>query len=167
MIPEDVTLSDTEIDQLVVPARISRPPTEVSNLSGRGVGMDVVKTQITSLGGRVVPSNPIPGVGTNFRHFSAAYAGRIWTEWSSRWPGETLVIPLNAIVETLSLGRGRSETRGGRASRCLCVREQFVPVLDLGVELGYRQVAPMQDGTIALLISPEEGVLVALLGRHD
>ena len=75
---------------------------------------------------------------------------------------ETLVIPLNAIVETLTLSVDDLRPVSPGQS-VLCVRDQFVPVLDLGVELGYREQAPVKDGTIALLISPEEGVLVALL----
>ncbi len=159
LIPVDATLSDAEIDQLLFLPGFSTA-TEVSSLSGRGVGMDVVKTQITSLGGRV-SIDSTPGVGTTFAISLpltlAVLDGMVITVAS-----ETLVIPLNAIVETLSLTRDDlREVAPGQ--KVLCVREQFVPVLDLGVELGYRAQAPLEDGTIALLISPEEGQLVALL----
>jgi len=159
LIPEDANLSDTEIDQLLFLPGFSTA-TEVSALSGRGVGMDVVKTQITSLGGRVtIESNP--GVGTTFAISLpltlAVLDGMVITVAS-----ETLVIPLNAIVETLSLS-SEDLRQVGPGQKVLSVRDQFVPVLDLGVELGYRAQAPLKDGTIALLISPEEGQLVALL----
>ena len=76
--------------------------------------------------------------------------------------GETLVVPLNAIVETLSLTE--TDLRSvGPGQVVLCVREKFVPVLDLGKELGYRDVLSIEKGAIALLISPEEGKLVAML----
>ncbi len=159
LIPDDVTLSDTEIDQLLFLPGFSTA-TEISNLSGRGVGMDVVKTQITSLGGRVtIESNP--GVGTTFA-ISLPLTLAVLDGMVVTVAKETLVIPLNAIVETLSLSVDDLKPVAAGQS-VLCVREQFVPVLDLGVELGYRDVAAMKDGTIALLISPEEGVLVALL----
>ena len=159
LIPEDANLTDTEIDQLLFLPGFSTA-TEVSNLSGRGVGMDVVKTQISSLGGRVtIESNP--GTGTTFA-ISLPLTLAVLDGMVITVAQETLVIPLNAIVETLSLAVDDLKSVAGGQS-VLCVREQFVPVLDLGVELGYREEAPVQDGTIALLISPEEGVLVALL----
>ena len=78
------------------------------------------------------------------------------------YAGETLVVPLNAIVETLSLTE--TDLRSvGPGQVVLCVREKFVPVLDLGKELGYRDVLSIEKGAIALLISPEEGKLVAML----
>ena len=159
LIPEDANLSDTEIDQLLFLPGFSTA-TEVSNLSGRGVGMDVVKTQITSLGGRVTIEST-PGVGTTFA-ISLPLTLAVLDGMVVTVAKETLVIPLNAIVETLSLSVDDLKPVAGGQS-VLCVREQFVPVLDLGVELGYREEAPVQEGTIALLISPEEGVLVALL----
>ena len=159
LIPDDAALTDTEIDQLLFLPGFSTA-TEVSNLSGRGVGMDVVKTQITSLGGRVtIESNP--GVGTTFA-ISLPLTLAVLDGMVVTVAGETLVIPLNAIVETVSLAVDDLKPVASGQS-VLCVREQFVPVLDLGVELGYRSNAHVQDGTIALLISPEEGVLVALL----
>ena len=159
LIPEDATLSDSEIDQLLFLPGFSTA-SEVSNLSGRGVGMDVVKTQITSLGGRVTIEST-PGVGTVFA-ISLPLTLAVLDGMVVKVATETLVIPLNAIVETLSLSVDDLKPVAAGQS-VLCVRDQFVPVLDLGVELGYRSIAPMQDGTIALLISPEEGVLVALL----
>lgn len=159
LIPEDATLTDSEIDQLLFLPGFSTA-TEVSNLSGRGVGMDVVKTQITSLGGRVTIEST-PGIGTTFA-ISLPLTLAVLDGMVITVANETLVIPLNAIVETLSLSVDDLKPVAGGQS-VLCVREQFVPVLDLGVELGYREDVPLQDGTIALLISPEEGTLVALL----
>ena len=159
LIPADAALSDSEIDQLLFLPGFSTA-TEVSNLSGRGVGMDVVKTQITSLGGRVTIEST-PGVGTVFA-ISLPLTLAVLDGMVVKVAKETLVIPLNAIVETLSLSVDDLKPVAAGQS-VLCVRDQFVPVLDLGVELGYRDSAPMQEGTIALLISPEEGVLVALL----
>ena len=159
LIPEDATLTDSEIDQLLFLPGFSTAA-EVSNLSGRGVGMDVVKTQIASLGGRVTIDST-PGSGTTFA-ISLPLTLAVLDGMVITVAKETLVIPLNAIVETLTLSvEDLRPVAPGQS--VLCVRDQFVPVLDLGVELGYRAQAPVKDGTIALLISPEEGVLVALL----
>lgn len=76
--------------------------------------------------------------------------------------GETLVVPLGAIVETLSLN-ARDLKPVGPGKMVLSVRERFVPVLDLGRELGYRDALPIEKGAIALLISPEGGTTIAML----
>ncbi len=159
LIPDDAVLSDGEIDQLLFLPGFSTAD-EVSALSGRGVGMDVVKTQITSLGGRISIEST-PGVGTKFI-ISLPLTLAVLDGMVVTVAGETLVVPLNAIVETLSLTEDDLRPVGP-GQVVLCVREKFVPVLDLGRELGYRDVLSIEKGAIALLISPEEGALVALL----
>ncbi|MEM7751825.1 MAG: chemotaxis protein CheA [Pseudomonadota bacterium] len=159
LIPEDAVLSDTEIDQLLFLPGFSTAD-EVSALSGRGVGMDVVKTQITSLGGRVTIEST-PGVGTRFT-ISLPLTLAVLDGMVVTVAGETLVVPLNAIVETLSLTQNDLRPVGPD-QLVLCVREKFVPVLDLGRELGYRDALSLDEGAIALLISPEDGALVAML----
>jgi len=159
LIPEDAVLSDAEIDQLLFLPGFSTAD-EVSALSGRGVGMDVVKTQITSLGGRVAIESS-PGLGSKFS-ISLPLTLAVLDGMVVTVAGETLVVPLNAIVETLSLTRNDLRPVGPNQF-VLCVREKFVPVLDLGKELGYRDALSIENGAIALLISPEEGSLVAML----
>jgi two-component system chemotaxis sensor kinase CheA len=58
LIPENAELTDSEIDNLLFLPGFSTAK-EVSNLSGRGVGMDVVKNAVTGLGGRInISSSP-------------------------------------------------------------------------------------------------------------
>ncbi len=159
LIPEDANLNDNEIDQLLFLPGFSTAD-EVSALSGRGVGMDVVKTQITSLGGRVTIES-MPGVGTKFS-ISLPLTLAVLDGMVVTVAGETLVVPLNAIVETLSL-TSDDLCLVAPGQVVLSVREKFVPVIDLGKELGYRERPAVENGTIALLISPEEGMLVAML----
>jgi two-component system chemotaxis sensor kinase CheA len=159
LIPEDAVLSDAEIDQLLFLPGFSTAD-KVSNLSGRGVGMDVVKTQIAALGGRVAIES-IPGQGTTFS-ISLPLTLAVLDGMVISVAGETLVVPLGSIVETLSLTPGDlSPVAPGQY--VVRVRDRFVPVLDLGTELGYRPPRRADESGIALLISPEEGRLVALL----
>ena len=159
LVPADASLSDSEIDQLLFLPGFSTADA-VSSLSGRGVGMDVVKTQITSLGGRITIDST-PGVGSKFS-ISLPLTLAVLDGMVVTVADETLVVPLNAIVETLSLTQ--SDLRPvGPNQVVLCVRDKFVPVLDLGKELGYRDALSIENGAIALLISPEEGTLVAML----
>lgn len=159
LIPDDAILSDGEIDQLLFLPGFSTA-SEVSALSGRGVGMDVVKTQITALGGRIAIEST-PGVGTKFT-ISLPLTLAVLDGMVVSVAGETLVVPLNAIVETLSLtANDLSPVAPGQV--VISVREKFVPVVDLGKELGYRDEISIENGAIALLISPEEETLVAML----
>ena len=103
LIPEDAVLSDAEIDQLLFLPGFSTAD-KVSNLSGRGVGMDVVKTQIAALGGRVAIES-IPGQGTTFS-ISLPLTVAVLDGMVISVAGETLVVPLGSIVETLSLTPG-------------------------------------------------------------
>jgi two-component system chemotaxis sensor kinase CheA len=159
LVSPDAALSDSEIDQLLFLPGFSTADA-VSNLSGRGVGMDVVKTQITSLGGRITIDS-VPGKGTTFS-ISLPLTLAVLDGMVVTVAGETLVVPVNAIVESLSLER-KDLNPVSPGQTVLCVRDQFVPVLDLGRELGYRNAICVDDGAIALLISPEEGILVAML----
>ena len=159
LIPEDAALSDADIDQLLFLPGFSTAD-KVSNLSGRGVGMDVVKTQIGALGGRV-SIDSTPGAGTTFS-ISLPLTLAVLDGMVVSVTGETLVVPLGAIVETLSLTPGMlSPVSPGQS--VVRVRDRFVPVLDLGAELGYCPPRPPEESGIALLISPEEGRLIALL----
>lgn len=159
LVPEDANLSDSEIENLLFLPGFSTA-TEVSNLSGRGVGMDVVKNAITALGGRIsIQSTPGQGtvISISLPLTLAVLDGMVISVES-----ETLVVPLNAISETLTLQPGSLE-RLGPGTSVISVRDEFVPLIDLGVELGYRQPKTNYDGAIALLIVQEDGSRSAMV----
>ena len=74
LVPPDAQLSDAEIDNLLFLPGFSTAQT-VSNISGRGVGMDVVKRSIQALGGRISIASA-PGPGLDLHAEPAADAGR-------------------------------------------------------------------------------------------
>ncbi len=65
LVARDVTLSDEEIDQLIFLPGFSTAA-KVSDVSGRGVGLDVVKRNIQALGGRIAVDSR-GGVGSRFQ----------------------------------------------------------------------------------------------------
>ncbi|WP_172330925.1 chemotaxis protein CheA [Mangrovicoccus sp. HB161399] len=165
LIPEDSNLTDSEIDNLLFLPGFSTAA-EVSSLSGRGVGMDVVKSSIQGLGGRIT-INSEKGVGTTFS-ISLPLTLAVLDGMVVHVAGETLVVPLNAIVETLTLSEGDIRKLGPETN-VVQIRGEFVPLLDLGTELGYRE--PLKDycGGIILLIAHEDGSRAALVvdSIHD
>ena len=159
LIPPGQDLSDTEIDNLLFLPGFSTAGT-VSNLSGRGVGMDVVKTAITGLGGRVAIRST-PGAGTTFT-ISLPLTLAVLDGMVVKIRDETIVVPLSAMSETLSLGPDDARALGSN-SHVLQVRDEFVPLIDLGAELGYGPRRDGYEGAIVLLISQEDGARAALI----
>ena len=159
LIPPDSVLSDTEIDNLLFLPGFSTA-TVVSDLSGRGVGMDVVRTAIQELGGRITISST-PGQGTTFS-ISLPLTLAVLDGMVVQVAGETLVLPLNVVIETLTLTANDVEmVRPG--VNVVRVRSGFVPLFDLGHELGYRENLLDYEGTVVLLIAHEDGSRAALL----
>ena len=159
LVEGDAKLSDSEIENLLFLPGFSTA-TEVSSLSGRGVGMDVVKNAITALGGRI-SIDSTPGEGTTFS-ISLPLTLAVLDGMVITVEDETLVVPLNAISETLTLPPGALE-RLGPGTSVISVRNELVPLIDLGVELGYRPPKANYDGAIALLIVQEDGSRSAMV----
>ncbi|WP_434286934.1 chemotaxis protein CheA [Celeribacter sp. SCSIO 80788] len=158
LIPADAQLTDGDIDNLLFLPGFSTAQ-EISNLSGRGVGMDVVKSSIQALGGRITITSQ-EGKGTTFS-ISLPLTLAVLDGMVVRVADETLVVPLNAILETLTLTDDDVKALGPE-THVVQIRGGFVPLLDLGAELGYRTPQESYVGGIVLLIGQEDGNRAAL-----
>lgn len=159
LIPADAILSDNEIDNLLFLPGFSTADT-VSNISGRGVGMDVVKRSIQALGGRISISSR-PGYGSTFS-MSLPLTLAVLDGMVVSVGGETIVVPLTAIVETLR--PKSSELHGlGVDGRVIAIRNTFIPLIDVGCELGIsdRPIAP--ETGVTILVEAEGGARSALV----
>lgn len=159
LIPRDATPGDAEIDGLLFLPGFSTAG-EVSAVSGRGVGMDVVKRAIEALGGRVSIDSE-RGIGTRFA-LSLPLTLAVLDGMVVQVAGQTLVIPLAAIIETASLASLAIRRIGDRVE-LLQMRGGLVPVLDLGVELGFRPPGAMNRDGIVLLTVTANGDRAALI----
>ncbi len=159
LIPSDAVLSDTEVDNLLFLPGFSTA-SEVSDLSGRGVGMDVVRTSIQSLGGRISITSS-PGEGTTFS-ISLPLTLAVLDGMVVEVAGETLVIPLNMVAETLTIADDTLDSIQPGID-VVRVRDGFVPLFDLGYQLGYRERKEHYFESVALLISQEDGSIGALI----
>ncbi|WP_232830669.1 chemotaxis protein CheA [Tropicimonas sp. IMCC34011] len=159
LIASGLQLSDSEIDNLLFLPGFSTA-SKVSDLSGRGVGMDVVRSSIQSLGGRIAISSE-PGRGTTLQ-ISLPLTLAVLDGMVVRVAGETIVVPLGSIVETLTLAGSEIRHLGPRTS-VIHIRDSFVPLLDLGAELGYRTPLGQYDSSVVLLIAKEDGSRSALI----
>ena len=162
LIASDAQLTESEIDNLLFLPGFSTA-SQVSSLSGRGVGMDVVKSAITALGGRIATTSE-PGVGTKFS-ISLPLTLAVLDGMVVRVAGQTLVVPLSAIAETAALGP-TDIRRIGRSTEVLHLRGDLVPLFDLGVQLGFRQRRTSAEDMIVILTTQEDGSRAALIVDH-
>ena len=159
LIPADAVLSDEEVDNLIFLPGFSTAST-VSDVSGRGVGMDVVKRSIQALGGRISIASQ-PGRGSTFT-LSLPLTLAVLDGMVVSSSDQTLVAPLTAIIETLK-PRPQEVRRLGPNGLVLAVRDAYVPLIDIGLTLGWRST-PLDPGDgVALLVETELGGRAALL----
>ena len=159
LIPADSVLSENDIDNLLFLPGFSTA-SQISALSGRGVGMDVVKQSIQALGGRITITSEA-GKGTKFS-ISLPLTLAVLDGMVVNVAGETLVVPLNSILETATLTADDIRSLGPETN-VIHVRGSFVPLYDLGAELGYRAVKSSYEGGVVLLTAQENGSRSALV----
>lgn len=127
VISPEATLSPEEIDMLIFAPGFSTAET-VSNVSGRGVGMDVVKRNIESLGGVVQVENR-PGEGSTFG-ISLPLTLAILDGMIIRCGEEYYIIPINNIVETLRPHPSAVKSVAD-GNHVINVRGEFLPIVYL------------------------------------
>lgn len=159
LVSAEATLSDEEIDNLIFMPGFSTAA-EVSDISGRGVGMDVVRRSIQALGGRINISSK-PGKGSTFT-MSLPLTLAVLDGMVVSVNDQTLVAPITAIIETLQPKAEDVHSLGGHA-RVISIRGGFVPLIDIGMALGYRREPLPATQGVALLIEGEGGARAALL----
>lgn len=158
LITDDAALSEAEIDGLLFMPGFSTSAT-VSDLSGRGVGMDVVKRSIVGLGGRISISS-VRGRGTTFS-ISLPLTLAILDGMLVRVGGETMVVPLAVILEMVKPEAGQLH-RIGEHGLVVQVRGEVLPVVDVAETLGFRH-RPPDDKGVMLVIETSAGERRALL----
>ena len=158
LIPPDAVLSDEETDNLIFLPGFSTAEA-VSDISGRGVGMDVVKRSIQALGGRIAIASR-PGQGSTFT-MSLPLTLAVLDGMVVSASGQTLVAPLTTIVETLQPRTGDVHSLGGAS--VIAIRGTYIPLVDVGMALGYRTEPLDPVGGVTLLIESEGGARAALL----
>jgi two-component system chemotaxis sensor kinase CheA len=105
---------------------------QVTGLSGRGVGMDAVRTAIERLGGTVaIESRPGRGTAVRFKLPFTVMMTRVMIVEAG---GQVFGIPLDAVVETARIARDRVMPVG--AARAFVLRNRTIPLVDLAGALG-------------------------------
>jgi two-component system chemotaxis sensor kinase CheA len=142
---------------------------QLSDVSGRGVGMDVVRDAIQRLKGNVRLSSNL-GQGTTVE-LSLPLTLAITRVLTARVGGELVAIPLDAVVSAQTLHAGQLEPLG--TGSCLRVGERLIPVFQLANVLGLSSnvaLGEADEGSVVIVSvgSAELGLIVQqVLGRHE
>jgi two-component system chemotaxis sensor kinase CheA len=159
LIAADAVLTDDEIDNLIFLPGFSTA-SAVSSISGRGVGMDVVRQSVQALGGHVSIASR-PGAGATFT-LSLPLTLAVLDGMVVRAAGQTLIIPLGAIIETLQ-PRPENVHRLDADLQVIALRGGFIPLIDVATSLGYRAHPVEPERAVALLVEGEHGARAVLL----
>ncbi|PZT56030.1 chemotaxis protein CheA [Paenibacillus silvae] len=124
-------MSDDEVNQLLFAPGFSTAD-KISDISGRGVGLDVVKSKITSLGGNVTITST-PGKGTNFS-VQLPLTLSIIAAMLVRLGSEKYAVPLSSIVETAIVQR--EQVRNIHGNKMITFRDSLIPYLSLSEVFG-------------------------------
>lgn len=158
LVAPDAQLSPNDIDNLIFQPGFSTA-SQLTALSGRGVGMDVVKQSIQSLGGRVSIGSD-PGKGSTFSivlPLTLAVLDGMVIEVG----GQTVVVPISAILETMRVPTDQVFQLGANA--VVRLRGSYVPIVDVGAVMGYRPQVEINGDHVILLVETADGVRAALL----
>lgn len=159
LVSEDAELQPSEIDSLLFMPGFSSKE-EVSELSGRGVGLDVARSEIQALGGRVAIQTT-QGEGTTFA-ISLPLTLAVMEGMVIDVAGQTMVVPITAIQETLQ-PKTVAIHRIGAQGRVLKNRDQLVPIVDLGASFQFRDEPEELSDQVLLLIETESDRRCALV----
>ncbi|MEW6022946.1 MAG: chemotaxis protein CheA [Pseudomonadota bacterium] len=152
------TMSDSEVWQLIFAPGFSTAEI-VTDVSGRGVGMDVVKRNITAMGGSV-DIRSARGFGTTIS-ISLPLTLAILDGMTIRCGEEIYILPLGYVVESLQPRREDIRDIAGRG-QVLKVRGEYLPLIALHAVFGIEaRASDPADGIVVILES--EGRRAALL----
>ncbi|MEW6513249.1 MAG: chemotaxis protein CheW [Pseudomonadota bacterium] len=120
-------MSDQEVFALIFEAGFSTAD-QITEVSGRGVGMDVVKKNITAMGGRV-DIDSMMGVGTRMT-VRLPLTLAILDGMSVAVGNEIYIIPLGYVIESLQAEPGMIKSVSG-VERLIQVRDEYLPIVTL------------------------------------
>ena len=143
--------SDSQIDELIFAPGFSTVET-VSDVSGRGVGMDVVKRNIESLGGGIKIESTT-GVGSCFS-IRLPLTLSIMDGQLVKIGSKTYILPIMSIIESLQLKDGMV-TKLADDTEVFKLRDEFIPIIRLYQILNHETT--LKQITDGLLVVVESG----------
>ena len=140
----------------------------LSDISGRGVGLDVVRRNIESLGGNV-DVRSVLGEGTVFT-IRLPLTLAVLDGQLLQVAGQTFVLPLTAIVESLQMD-GTSISALAGDTEVYRLRDEYIPIVSLSETFGNRPAKAEKAGSLLVIVEWADkriGLLVdELMGQQQ
>lgn len=153
------TMSDQQLQQLVFKPGFSTA-TEVTSVSGRGVGLDVVKTNVEKIGG-TIELNSTPGVGSTFVikiPLTLAIVSALIVEASD----QRFAIPQISVIELVrAAGNAEHTVEMLNDAPVLRLRDRLLPLVSLS------QVLHLDDGEQEFDTESETFIVVSQVGTYS
>jgi len=149
LVGADASLTEDEINNLIFMPGFSTAET-ISDISGRGVGMDVVRRNIQDIGGRISLKSE-RGRGMTIQ-LALPLTLAVMDGMVIRVGRETYVVPMSAMVECLRPPRSDIHDLVGTGGM-LRLRGELLPIVDLGSLLDVRSAAAEDDGGGVVIIT--------------
>lgn len=166
-LPVNENSPDDEIWQLIFAPGFSTAE-KVTDISGRGVGMDVVRRNIQDMGGHVQLSCE-PGNGTTTR-IVLPLTLAILDGMSVRVGEETFILPLNHVTESLQPTNDQIYSVAGN-ERVMHVRGEYLPLVEMHRVFSVSDAQTDPTQAIAVIMQAEDrrfALLVDhLIGQHQ
>ncbi|SPA40626.1 chemotactic sensory histidine kinase (soluble) [Cupriavidus taiwanensis] len=166
-LPVSETITDEEVWQLIFAPGFSTAEV-VTDVSGRGVGMDVVKRNIQEMGGHVQISSR-PGLGTTIR-IVLPLTLAILDGMSVKVGEETFILPLNCVMESLQ-PKAEDVHTAANSDRVMHVRGEYLPLLEMHRVFNVANALQEPTQGIAVILQAEGkrfALLVdQLIGQHQ
>lgn len=165
LIPPDVeTLTDDLLLRVLARPGFSTAE-EVSHVSGRGVGIDIVATRLRALGGTVDIHSTL-GKGTTFT-LRLPTTLAIMRALIARVGDERYALPITHVAEALDLDQGSVTRMDGRDA--MWFREQVVPLVHLRDLVGVASSPPPQCPVIIIEVGERRSGLVVdrMVGQQE
>ncbi|MFN3134306.1 MAG: chemotaxis protein CheA [Candidatus Kryptonium sp.] len=164
---EAMSISDKDILNFIFIPGFSTA-SKVTNISGRGVGLDVVKANITKLNG-IIDLQSTPGVGTKFilkLPLTLAIIQGLLVDVS----GEVFIIPLSSVVEVVRVKSDQVHSIKGK--EIIRLRDSILPLVRLGEIFnlksnGYREKRNFYIVVLGLAEKKIGLVVDALIGQKE
>ncbi len=139
----------------------------VTETSGRGVGMDVVRTNVMRMGGNIHLDSTV-GRGTVFT-MQMPLSAAVQEVLLVRAAGQTLAIPARYVAEVIEVGQDALQSVKGR--QAILLRGHFLPVARLDRLLGYARPGTRNANPFAVVLSDSQrtvGISVeSIVGRQE
>ncbi|HUD95481.1 chemotaxis protein CheA [Sphingobium sp.] len=163
IIAADAQLSDEDIDSLICAPGFSTAET-ISNISGRGVGMDVVRSNVEALGGRLEILS-VPGQGTTFT-MALPLTLAILDGMIVRLGRQRYVLPLTNVIETVQPAPGQVQATSP-TSEVIELRGNYLPVRRVSEMFGLSDDRRPEESLVIIVESEAAGHVGLMVDTID